>query len=230
MDPRKLTLDQRLTSGCVYCGGTPDTVDHVPSKVFLDEPYPDDLPVVRACAPCNNGFSRDEAYLACLVECALAGSLESAAESRPVVARRLTAHPGLAALLRSARSSSPSGTPSWVFDPPRVRNVLLKLARGHLAYELGEPQLEPPKAVSFLPVQSLSAHQRSVFEAVPPETLFPEIGSRAFLGAVLVGSTLYHDGGWRVVQASNYRYLVSYSSQYVARFVIREYLACEVLW
>ena len=76
MDPRHVFVDQRLTGMCVYCGGTPNTRDHVPSIVFLDEPLPRDLPVVDACEKCNNGFSIHEQYLACLLECAIHGSVE----------------------------------------------------------------------------------------------------------------------------------------------------------
>lgn len=54
---------------CCYCGGYADTVDHVPSKVFLDEPYPDNLPVVPCCRKCNEEFSLDEEYVAVLLEC-----------------------------------------------------------------------------------------------------------------------------------------------------------------
>ncbi|TDP73113.1 hypothetical protein DES47_102859 [Roseateles toxinivorans] len=38
-DPGKLFVDDRLTGICVYCGTRPDTRDHSPSKVLLDEPY-----------------------------------------------------------------------------------------------------------------------------------------------------------------------------------------------
>ena len=37
MDPRHLFIDERHTGMCVYCGTHPDTRDHVPSKVLLDE-------------------------------------------------------------------------------------------------------------------------------------------------------------------------------------------------
>jgi hypothetical protein len=60
--------DNRLNF-CVYCGNTTETRDHVPSLVFLDKPYPDNLPVVPCCQECNNGFSKDEEYVACAVEC-----------------------------------------------------------------------------------------------------------------------------------------------------------------
>jgi hypothetical protein len=53
----KTFSDKRHEAFCVYCGNAPDTDDHVPSKVLLDKPYPDQLPVVNACRSCNQGFS-----------------------------------------------------------------------------------------------------------------------------------------------------------------------------
>lgn len=76
VDPRQLFFDQRNAGFCVHCGGDDSTSDHVPSKVLLDEPYPDNLPLVPACQTCNNGFSDDESYLACLIECAISGSTD----------------------------------------------------------------------------------------------------------------------------------------------------------
>ena len=63
MDPRKLFVDERMTGMCVYCGGQPDTRDHVPSRVLLDDPLPDNLPVVDACRACNESFSRTKSTL-----------------------------------------------------------------------------------------------------------------------------------------------------------------------
>ena len=60
--------DDRNKGFCVHCGGPSETVDHVPSKVLLDEPYPENLMAASACRKCNNDFSIDEEYLACLLE------------------------------------------------------------------------------------------------------------------------------------------------------------------
>lgn len=66
--------DNRLTRGCIYCGGVSDTRDHVPSKCLLDKPYPENLPVVGCCYECNQSFSSDEIYFACFIECVKSGS------------------------------------------------------------------------------------------------------------------------------------------------------------
>ena len=59
MDPRHVFIYERHTGNCVYCGAYPDTRDHVPSKVLLNEPYPPDLPVIGACQRCNTSYSLD---------------------------------------------------------------------------------------------------------------------------------------------------------------------------
>src|SRR5262245_62097325 len=65
--------DERQMAWCVYCGRDTETRDHVPSRIFLDEPYPENLPVVPACRRCNESFSLGEEYLACLVDCVMSG-------------------------------------------------------------------------------------------------------------------------------------------------------------
>ena len=52
--------DERLRGFCAYCGGPAETRDHVPPRVFLDKPYPSNLPVVSACRECNEDISMDE--------------------------------------------------------------------------------------------------------------------------------------------------------------------------
>jgi len=42
--------DDRLLAGCVYRSGSTETRDHVPSRVLLDEPYQENLPVSQGRA------------------------------------------------------------------------------------------------------------------------------------------------------------------------------------
>lgn len=230
MDPRKLFSDERFAGLCVYCGGEPSTADHVPSKVLLDEPFPSNLSVVPACSACNNGFSADEAYVACLVECALTGSASPGSVHRLKIRRILTESPALASLIESCRRDHGSRDVFWEADARRVRNVVLKLARGHAAYEYSEPYLDEPECVSFAPLCVLSTERLRSFETPPAESIWPEIGSRAFLRAAGVTSHVELDEGWLVIQPGRYRYLVSCSGPTVVRFVLSEYLACEVVW
>jgi hypothetical protein len=48
----------------------------VPSRILLDKPFPENLPVVPCCDKCNQGFSLDEEYFACAIECIIQGTTE----------------------------------------------------------------------------------------------------------------------------------------------------------
>ena len=58
----RVTFSRKGLHFCIYCGKPSNTREHCPSKVFLEKPYPDDLPVLPACFECNNSFSSDELY------------------------------------------------------------------------------------------------------------------------------------------------------------------------
>ena len=232
MDPRKLHsdygLDERLAeAGCAYCGAAPDTVDHVPSKVFLDDPLPDNLPVVPACKTCNGSFSHDEEYLACFLECVVTGTADPDRLRRPKIARALRHSPGLATRIAGTCAGS-DGQLVWTPDAERVENVLLKLARGHHLYELSSPQHEHPETLSFVPLIAMSLESRREFESGPSLAGWPEIGSRAFLRAVGVGPYANSAGDWVTVQQGRYRYSVEDGGP--VRIVLGEYLACAVMW
>jgi hypothetical protein len=122
--------DARLTAGCTCCGRETDTRDHVPARVFLDKRYPDNLPVVAACNDCNQAASKDEEYVACLIECARIGSVDPNNLERDGVRPTLEEKPALAARLTSAQRRVDGGV-AFDAEVERVNSVLLKLARGH---------------------------------------------------------------------------------------------------
>ena len=232
MDPRHLFIDERHTGMCVYCGTYPDTRDHVPSKVLLDEPYPPDLPVVGACKKCNASFSLDEQYIACFLDCIICGGAEVSDLHRSNVKRILKDNPALKGRIKMARKKDEADNLLWEAESDRVRNVVLKLARGHAAYEL-YPKLEEPTAVGFAPLQLLSDDEKSSFEQITASKieLWPEIGSRAFLRAFgKPPDRFLHFNGWVVVQPDRYRYAVAETGGVLVRMVLSEYLACEVVW
>lgn len=231
MDPRKLFADDRLSGFCVFCGSAPESRDHCPSRVLLDDPLPPNLPVVEACARCNNSFSMDEEYVACILEVALCGSVAPDQISRPNIRRILLEKLALATQISESKRVDRSGGILWEINIQRVRAVVLKLARGHVAYELSLPMLEEPDNVSFVPLILMSEEQRSSFEFPDNSAtaLWPEIGSRAFIRAAKqFGSP--SSGQWIVVQPGRYRYLVSQSDGDFVQIVLSEYLACRVAW
>jgi hypothetical protein len=138
----------------------------------------------------QNGFDMNHLfdavqYLACFLDCVICGGTETSDMHRPNVKRILEENPALRYRIESARKGDAADNLFWEPEADRARNVILKLARGHAAYEL-YPKLEKPSIFGFAPLQILSDDQRSAFEQVAGDNkidLWPEIGSRAFLRA-----------------------------------------------
>jgi hypothetical protein len=222
--------DERYHGYCVLCGSGDGTRDHTPSRVFLDKPYPENLPVVIACRECNNSHSLDEEYLACLIECTIAGETAHDSIQRTKIKSILAAKKSLRILLDRCKSIGPDGVTRWLPDDERVRRVVVKLARGHVSYELGITHTEEPSTCCYVPLIELDTKARTQFESLAglgPKA-WPEIGSRSFTRAIL-GPDLSEDG-WIVVQPERYRYAVFQDAGDTVRIVVAEYLACEVIW
>lgn len=235
MDPRHLFMDERLTGMCVYCGAKPETRDHVPSKVLLDKPYPEDLPVVGACKECNENFSLDEQYVACFLECVRCGTVEPSGLQRPKIKRILTENPKLKDRIGACQRKDDAGNLLWYPEIDRLRKIVLKLARGHLAYGI-YPEFKDPVEVAFAPLSNLSDEERVAFEDVPfrKVDVVPEIGSRGFLHVFVVESSgeksVAYVDHWIVVQPGQYRYVVIVKGGILVKLVLGEYLACTVSW
>jgi hypothetical protein len=211
----------------VYCGGPAETLDHAPARVFLDEPHPTHPPKVDACNSCNNGASDDEEYAACIVECVRVGSAENGDIERQKVRRILERKPGLREQIRNARVPTARGA-VFNIDERRIERVIVKLARGHAAYELNLPRLGVPSIIQIAPLCTLSSDARTAFEQVAVPGAWPEVGSRALQRAVIAGTAAFLE--WVEVQPERYRYLALAENDVVVRLVLNEYLAAEVIW
>ena len=233
--------DSRLLSGCIYCGGPAETRDHVPSRCLLDRPYPENLPVVGCCKKCNKGFSGDEQYLVCLVESALCGSTDPSKIQRPSVARILQNTPALRARIEAAKTETNDHV-MFAVEHPRVANVMLKLARGHAAFELSQPCRIEPDHFWCQQLTDLPAAARKEFDAAHVQDVFGEVGSRGMQRMLVTQVTLQSESGdqrqlglivndWVEVQDGRYRYLaIDDVGGVVIRIIVSEYLACEVAW
>lgn len=228
--------DARQSGFCVHCGGPTETRDHAPSKVFLDLPYPENLPVLPCCEACNRGFSSDEEYVAVLLECVISGSASPVRVGREKVRKALMRNDALRRRIERGRKETKTvgGGDLIVWEPEEVplRNVVLKLARCHAAFELNEPQLDLPTHFMVAPLISMSDGQRSHFESAPDgEGLagWPEVGSRAMQRLLIVEDKPSSEG-WVTVQDGRYRYMAVGAGDVMIRGVLSEYLAFEVIW
>jgi hypothetical protein len=241
MDQLKDLADDRLILGCIYCGGSTETRDHVPSRIFLDTPYPENLPVVGCCLACNNGFSLDEEYLACLLESAISGSADPDKVGRQAISNILRRKPALRVRIESDLSAK-EGEGQNEANTARIKNVLLKLAKGHRAFECSQVFPQEPTSIWWCPLDQMEEGHRQAFDDLHMVKQIGEVGSRnsqrTFVAQLMLRSL---DGqnmpvnmviqDWMDVQEGRYRYLaIDDDDQQKVKIVISEYLACEVSW
>ncbi len=221
--------DQRFNGQCVYCGAAPKTREHLPPKVFLDRPYPDNLPIVEACLECNNGFSIDEEYMASLLDCTISGTVDPDLVKRENIKQTLKKRPALALRLQNAMRSDDEG-PLFDFEYERINNVVQKIATGHILFELNLLFSETPK-VAVTPFATLSEDQINTFENIDlmASDFWPEVGSRA-MQRLLTNEDNVYNKGWITVQPDRYRYAVIQAQKTEVRMVFSEYLTCQIVF
>jgi hypothetical protein len=224
--------DERHLASCIHCGTQKTasfTRDHVPSKSLLARPLPDNVPTFDICGDCNNRLSRDEEYLKLVLACIFEGTCEPDEIKDDAVARALKRNGPMLGDLRRARCEPDTigGERRVIWQPDLTRMLppLIKNARGHFIYELGERADGDPASIGVCPLQSLDEATRAAFEAVSTGQVWPEVGSR-MMTRMATGTGL--SNGWIVVQPSVYRYAIHEFR--AVRIVIREYLAFEAVW
>jgi hypothetical protein len=220
MEQIRAFVDERLEGWCVFCGGADETRDHVPPRFFLDEPFPANYPVVPACRTCNNDHSGDEQYLGCLIECLKVNSTDPAVVTREKISRTLARVPSLRTLIESERVRNNPAI--WYSQNSRIERCIVKIARGLMSYESGDPQLDDATRVGIWAVSEMTKQNHDAFFRVPDLIWFPEIGSRAFHRVAYLG-----EYGWVTVQQARFQYLASGTS---VRMLFSNYLGAEVSW
>lgn len=228
--------DERHKSWCVHCGAILDqlesNLDHVPSKSMLDRPFPENLPTVRICRPCNTSFSNDEEYTAALLGSVLAGTTDPEKQVVEQAKKTLKSNLRLQREIGNQRhvTTDDDGNDQVAFAPDcrRIWNVIVKNARGHVLFEHGQWAEGEPAHVAIQPIATLSPEMRKSFETIDYGPGWPEVGSR-LMTRLITGSDMRADG-WVIVQPNIYRVAVMDNGQFAVRTVIREYLATEVIW
>lgn len=205
---------------CCYCGGFADTVDHVPSKVFLDKPYPDNLPVVPCCKKCNEQFSLDEEYVAVLFECVRLQTFTPKQFKREKIRKIVNHNP---AILQTVKETiHPLLDGHFSIDPENVRlkKVLTKLIAGHLRFE-GLDQWFLHDALDICFYQDIHTNDEFFRRFYSPinSDLLPEVGSRALIALVENG---YAGSPWFTVQPGRYEYSVAPDNSEV-RIIIHDF-------
>ncbi len=241
MDQLKDFADKRLVNGCIYCGGSEETREHVPSKILLEKPYPTNLPIMKACFACNNSFSQDEEYVACLIECMLAGSTDLKDIYNSRIANKLSNNPFLFARIRNS-TRIVNNAVVFSVESERLNNVVKKLAIGHAAYELSKIMRHEPTSLSCWLISDMTDEERDAYDSVHVTDLIGEIGSRNMQRLLTTEITLMAPTGelkrkrviiddWVEVQEGRYRYHgIDHAEGVIVKIIFSEILACQVYW
>ena len=230
MNPNKTYYgDSRLTDFCAYCGGLAETEDHVPSRCFLDKPYPKDLPVVPCCHKCNHDFSVDEEYVSCLIDCMKANTVVPDAIPREKTRKTLLHSPKLQERIALQKREF-GGVTIFDIENERFEKVIRKLAYGHLAYENDTLSWDSTISITQWLLSEMSGSQKESFFQPYKGTLLPEVSSHGLEHVVLysVGDEVdSFSSPWITVQKGRYAYCVSPESNRV-KLIIADFLAVEV--
>lgn len=126
---------------CVYCGSRlADSRDHVPPKVLLEKPLPNNLRTVPSCRLCNEGWSLDEEYtVVALAQVGIAPHLTAKVLSGGSVDRALSTSPALDDRIIGSLSVADDGRVWFAPEKHRIARVAGKIAFGLycLRYGLG---------------------------------------------------------------------------------------------
>ncbi len=220
--------DNRTLSYCTFCGAIPETKDHCPSKIFLDEPYPENLPVVQSCLKCNNDFSIDEEYVACFLSCLVDATTKPEKISRSKIQRILSEKPLLLKRIEKQSKVLLAGVMQIEPESERLKRVIVKLARGHALHEIHELCMQAPSETRINTVNNFSSQEWHAFANPEALTLFPEVGSRAMQRLRVEDGTFFLD--WIIAQKDTYSYYVSQNHAVEVRILLLNYLACYVRW
>lgn len=224
--------DKNRDCGCIYCGNIATTREHIPSKTFLIEPYPENLPTIPACFPCNNGFSFDEQYVAYYLEI-LKSHIFIGYNSNEKVLIALENIPALKHLIEY-QIKEIDGNIHFGFDKERFIRIINKLATCHAGYDFDNVDFDGPVNTWFEFAPFLNEEQKQQFLQPQVMDKFPEISSRfscnyCVLENLETGeSFLLND--WIIVQKQRYKYHIYFNEAggITVKMVILDILYCQV--
>ncbi len=226
-----LTYKKEGSFKCVYCLNKADSKEHIPSKIFLDEPYNNELAILPACKKCNQSFSEPEQYLACLIEYIKIKLSKKNTYSRKKVSKALQNRKTLLKELEESTIRNEKNEIEFIeYKIDEIEKIILKLSIGHAAYSLSEINLKKLQHINFKFLPDLTQEEINTFNTSPQENIVPEIGSREG-SYISISDTNIPFYQWKHIQKNQYRYLAFISKNTICvRIVISEFFFSEVIW
>lgn len=223
--------DKKSPHGCIYCGRSAETREHIPSKVFLKKPYPDNLFTIPACYECNNGYSLDEEYTACCIESlkSLSYKIQLDEQIRNLFDRKPTLYQ-----LVNSQINREEGRLVTSFDEKRICRILNKLAICFTGYEFDNLHFSEASSIWFDFAPNLSYFFIQQFTQPIFASLLPEVSSRfssdycKFIVSEK-SDTIKIMYDWIVVQEQQFQYQVSIKDRGIqTKMVISDFLYAKV--
>lgn len=227
--------NKRFDSICIYCRtNVANSREHLPSRIFLDTPYPEEYSVVPACDKCNGGFSADEVYVSSFID-KLRNELSN--NGFPLREKTISAinHDKELEKILNEQIRTENGKILVNYVPESFSKILIKLAKGHLCQaqdKVFDSDCSTECNFKFKP--DLSEDELYHFEELPHVDKVSECGSDFTHGLLIVAgiglpSQIFVP--WKEVQDGNYRYLTYFEhDNYIVRIIICETLFAEVLF
>ena len=177
--------DKSVKNGCIYCGNPATTREHVPSKAFLTELYPENMATVPACFECNNGYSDDEKYVSCFLD-VLKEAVYKDYTRRVDTNQRLAKDDRLKKLLDEQIITN-NGEVHYTIDENRLCRIIVKLAKGHAGFEADHICFDDTQvSLKYDFAFNMSEETIDDFEEIPQVDIAPEVGSRGCITPFVV--------------------------------------------
>ena len=218
MKQLKNYADDRNSNICIYCHSGQLTKEHAPSKILLDEPFPPNLPVVASCLNCNNKYSYDEEYVACLIEVMRTNATNIDMIKRNKIKTAMNKNSKLSKLFFVEDKSH-----LLKISAGKIKNIFVKLSKSHISFELNELIYNDNYTIRYMILNTEDEKMKA--NNLNPEHLFPEVGSRLFQKIISNGGN-----SWQIVQDNQYRYSISYSCHLEVRIIVSEYFYSIFEW
>ncbi|GIO70386.1 hypothetical protein [Paenibacillus cookii] len=236
---RRKIVYTKGNSDCIYCGEVADSREHIPPKVFLTSPFPDNLGIVPACRQCNKSFSNDEVFLSILIEMLKRRCFYPVCEYSSEVERRMNYNKKIVSDIENVLQDNDAS----YFDD-RIQRVLHKLALGHSVFEISEGYCIEKGTISYSFASKMSLEEIEEFTLpfnITGEPL-PEIGSRVYERILIIEHRLQSVENsemflvaplvlldWVDVQDFRYSYTCyRFANEIIVKMVINEFLYATV--
>ncbi|KRB55907.1 hypothetical protein [Flavobacterium sp. Root186] len=220
--------DERLDKMCTYCGDKHGTRDHVPSKILLNEPFPENLPIVYCCDNCNQSFSLDEQYFACSLECIIHGTTDIDKLNRKKIKETLLKNKKLQQRIENSFIYG-DNIKVFKYEEDRFKNVITKLAKGHIKFETSEPKFDNPSHIGITTIGSMSEQEINSFFKTKELEIAPEVGSRGTMILNFYDDVPY--ATWEDVQSEVYQYCIIQNKKSThVKIFIQNYFVIQVVW